>query len=245
MKRILSIVLALAMVLSVFGVTATAEDTKAKVYLKETKAYEVQKDETKIYVPIMVEGTIDMQCYDITVTYDKTMLDVVADETAITILPEGEYTYGVVNTGTEGEIRFSGMTTDEAAKTATGQVGTICFTSAKRVSKDGIEVALGLEVIELGFGTEVADIEVVADGKVILNKSADTSTPEPTVTLGDVDEDGIISATDALAVLKHAAKLEILEGNKAIAADVNRDETIDANDALLILKKAAVLITEF
>lgn len=240
MKRILSIVLALALALSVLGVNAFAEDKKAKVYLEETKAYEVQKDETKIYVPIMVEGTIDMQCYDITVTYDKSLLDVVADETSI-ILPDGEYTYGVVNTGTKGSIRFSGMTVEESAKTATGKIGTICFTSAKRVSKDDVQVALGLEVAELGFGTEVADIEVVTDGLVILNKSANPN-PDPTpetVTLGDVDGDGDVDASDALAILKHAAKVATLEGDALTAADVDKNGSIDSSDALKVLKHAA------
>ena len=242
MKRILSIILVLALALSVFSVTATAEDAKAKVYLADTEAWGVVKDETKIYVPIMVEGTIDMQCYDITVTYDKSTLDVVADETVI-VLPDGEYSYGVVNTGTTGTIRFSGMTVEESAKEATGQIGTICFTVGSRVKKDGTEVLLGLEVVELGFGTEVADIEVDADSVVILNKTE--ATPAPEVTLGDVDLDGNITAADALEVLKHAAKLKTLEGDAAIAADVTKEGTIDSTDALKILQKAAGLIAEF
>lgn len=240
MKRILSIILVLALALSAFSVTAFAEGDKAKVYIADTEAWEVEKDETKIYVPICVDGTIDLQCYDITVTYDKSMLEIVADETYIS-LPESDYTYGVVNTGTEGVIRFAGMTADESAKTATEQVGQIVFTSAKRVSKDGITTDLTLEVAELGFGTEVADIEVDADAVVTLNKS-----PKPeTVTLGDVDQDGNITAADALLALKHAAKLETLEGDKAVAADVTKEGTIDSGDALKILQKAAGLIEEF
>lgn len=63
--------------------------------------------------------------------------------------------------------------------------------------------------------------------------------------LGDVNLDEVIDAADALAVLKHAAALEILEGQPLENADVNFDEIIDASDALDILKKAAGLITEF
>ena len=244
MKRILSIVLVLALALSMFSVNAFAEDTKAKVYLDKTEAWGVEKDETKIYVPIMVDGTIDMQCYDITVTYDKSWLDVVAEETKI-ILPSGDYkddmekygdetdTFGIVNTGTAGTIRFSGMTAVENAKTATGQIGVICFTAAKR-PKDGTEVALGLEVIELGFGTEVADIEVVADGVLVLNKTAKVE-----VLLGDVNQDNEINAKDALEVLKHAAKIVTLEGDALTAADANKDGSINAQDALAILKHVA------
>lgn len=236
MKKIISVIMALALAISMFSANAFAEDAKAKVYIADTQAYGVQKDETKIYVPIMVDGTIDMQCYDITVTYDKSLVDVVAEETVIT-LPDGEYTYGVVNTGSEGTIRFSGMTVEESAKTATGQIGTICFTSAKRVAKDGIEVALGLEVIELGFGTEVIDIEVDADAVLTLNKTA--ATPEPTVLLGDVNADTKINAQDALEILKHAAKIQVLDGDAEVAADANKDGSINSADALAVLKHAA------
>lgn len=243
MKKIMSVIMVIALVLSLFSTNAFAEDAKAKVYIAKTEAYEVKKDETKIYVPIMVEGNIDMQCYDITVTYDKSLLDVVAEETVVE-LPDGEYTYGVVNTGTNGMIRFSGMTVEESAETATGQIGTICFTSAKRVSKDNIEIALGLEVIELGFGTEVADIEVVADGLVVLNKSPKaTDSPGDLILLGDVNADTKRNAQDALEILKHAAKITTLEGNALIAADANRDEKINSADALAVLKHAAGIET--
>lgn len=69
--------------------------------------------------------------------------------------------------------------------------------------------------------------------------------PEITVKLGDVDQDENITATDALAVLKHAAKLQILEGDLLVAAEVTGEGTIDASDALEILKVAAKLRPEF
>lgn len=236
MKKVISVIMALALVFTIFSANAFAEDTKAKVYIADTEAYGVKKDETKIYVPIMVEGTIDLQCYDIIVTYDKSALEIVPEETYIK-LPDGEYSMGVVNTGIDGEVHFSGMTVEESYKTSTDQIGTICFTSSRRVAKDGIEVALGLEVIELGFDTEVADIEVDADAVVTLNKTE--ATPEPTVLLGDVNADTKINAQDALEILKHAAKMITLEGDALTAADANKDNKINSNDALAVLKHAA------
>jgi len=242
MKKVLSILLAVVMTMSALSVASFADD-KAMIHLEDTAAYEVVKDETKIIVPICVHGTIDMQCYDITVTYDSSKLDIVAEETYIT-LPTGEnedFTQSVVNTSSKGTVRFSGMTVEESAKTATGVIGQIVFTSSTRVRTDGVELALGLSVAELGFGTEVADIDVDADAVVTLNKS-----PKPaSVTLGDVNNDNSINATDALAVLKHAAKIEILTGDALEAADVIDIGTINAEDALQILKKAAKLIEEF
>ncbi len=59
---------------------------------------------------------------------------------------------------------------------------------------------------------------------------------------GDTDEDGQVTASDALLVLKHVVKLDILEGIPLKAADVNTDESIAAEDALNILKYVVKLI---
>ena len=54
---------------------------------------------------------------------------------------------------------------------------------------------------------------------------------------GDVDNDGILTAKDALAALKHFAKVE--NGANPVVADMNNDGVVNANDALIILKKYA------
>lgn len=63
---------------------------------------------------------------------------------------------------------------------------------------------------------------------------------------GDINQDNIINASDALCVLKHSAKLTlIVDESLLVAADVNSDTLIDAVDALLILKYSAHLIESF
>ena len=82
----------------------------------------------------------------------------------------------------------------------------------------------------------------------IISTLAPTEMPTPTVTeyvLGDVNADGNINASDALLVLKHAAKLEILSKLQCLSANVVTDDSIDAKDALQILKKAACIIEDF
>lgn len=54
----------------------------------------------------------------------------------------------------------------------------------------------------------------------------------------------VISAGDALAVLKYAAGLKEFDTFQSFVADVNWDGVIDATDALLLLQKAAGLIEE-
>ena len=59
---------------------------------------------------------------------------------------------------------------------------------------------------------------------------------------GDVDKNGIIDATDALIILKHAAQLEMLADELELnLADVDHNNIIDASDALIVLKIAAQL----
>lgn len=71
---------------------------------------------------------------------------------------------------------------------------------------------------------------------------ADENVTENLLYKGDIDSDGSITATDALMVLKHAAKLDEVN---TIIADVDEDMTVNATDALYILKYAAKLIAEF
>ena len=64
--------------------------------------------------------------------------------------------------------------------------------------------------------------------------------PEPEILLGDVDNDGVISASDARLALRAAVGLELYAADSRAfkAADVNLDSVITSADARLILRKA-------
>ena len=64
-------------------------------------------------------------------------------------------------------------------------------------------------------------------------------------TYGDLNEDGNISAEDALLILKGAAKLILFSDHQLAVGDVDKSGVVDAADALLVLKKAAKLIEKF
>lgn len=63
--------------------------------------------------------------------------------------------------------------------------------------------------------------------------------------VGDVNDDGIINASDTQLVLKHASKLINLTKKQLVAADVNDDGIINSEDAGLINQYAARLIDSF
>ena len=64
-------------------------------------------------------------------------------------------------------------------------------------------------------------------------------------TLGDVDNNGKIQAVDALAVLRHVAKIETLDDTASLAADVDCDGKVKAVDALAILRYVAKISDHF
>ena len=57
---------------------------------------------------------------------------------------------------------------------------------------------------------------------------------------GDIDNDGIMNAKDALAALKHSVGME--KGKNPVVGDMNGDGDINAKDALFILKKSVGMV---
>lgn len=90
--------------------------------------------------------------------------------------------------------------------------------------------------------TSVSDPECSATCQINVKAVATPDVTRSPEKKGDVNKDGIVNASDALLVLKHAAKLEMLKDDLLNIADINEDELIDANDALRILKVAAKLV---
>ena len=59
--------------------------------------------------------------------------------------------------------------------------------------------------------------------------------------LGDINCNGYVTAADARLALRHAAKIETVDGIKADAADVDRNGVINAADARMILRVGSKL----
>lgn len=107
-------------------------------------------------------------------------------------------------------------------------------------------------VTPTGVGTTSIKVESVQDSNVsaycsITVEEGTSIEPsesvKPEYLAGDVNLNSIVDASDALLVLKHAAKLQVIDDGDIInVADMNDDGVIDATDALTILKIAAKLI---
>lgn len=95
--------------------------------------------------------------------------------------------------------------------------------------------------------TGICEATVIADDvETEAESPEETAAPEPLVyDLGDVDVSGVIDASDALNVLKYAAKISTLEEVQLGVADVDKSGNVDATDALYILQYAAKIIVRF
>ena len=79
-------------------------------------------------------------------------------------------------------------------------------------------------------------------GRVASFKVAE-SWEEAPYTLGDVDQDGFVSSSDATYVLRSVVGLISLTENQKQAADVDRDGQVSSSDATLILRRVVGLVT--
>ena len=86
---------------------------------------------------------------------------------------------------------------------------------------------------------DLADIDFYFDHIRIVGSS------EPVRLLGDVTDNGVVTAYDAASILQHTVRLFALVGEDSVAADVTGDGSISALDASYVLRYVIDEITEF
>lgn len=113
--------------------------------------------------------------------------------------------------------------------------------SVVTVDEEGIITAVGI-------GTAIIKIKSVDDESISASCQVTVSEKDDNATnklLGDVNNDNIVNASDALEILKYAARIIELSDEDIVISDVNFDSTVDASDALMVLKYAAKIIDSF
>ena len=130
-----------------------------------------------------------------------------------------------------------------AGKTVSAQFGNEAVASAvKTVTLDENGKA-SLTVNGNAFGATTATFALAGTSltaECTVTVTAPTAV-EPAFTLGDVDGDKAITASDARLALRASVKLETLSAAQMQAADVDREEGVSASDARLILRVAVKL----
>lgn len=151
----------------------------------------------------------------------------VAGETTILLL-KGDYTAGTNATVSDDDILYINQDDASTAK-ATGGF----------LADDGV---LPKETL---VENQVYTVKVADESGAFIYQTTFKLGAEPEVVYGDVNGDGSIDASDALAVVNHFLEKSLLSGDNVLAADVNGDDTVDASDALMIVNYFLEKITEF
>ena len=102
-----------------------------------------------------------------------------------------------------------------------------------------------IELTESGDTPEPGNTPVPSSSPEPSGSPDPSDTPDLNVLYGDMNDDGIIDASDALLILKIAAQIEPATGMQLIIGDVDGNGFLDANDALQVLKRAAQLLGRF
>lgn len=92
-------------------------------------------------------------------------------------------------------------------------------------------------------------VTAVSDGSAVVKAQVSNGAAEIKINVvrsrGDVNDDGMINASDALLDLRHSVKEIILQGNSFVCADVTKDNVVNASDGLQILRYAVKEISSF
>ncbi len=90
---------------------------------------------------------------------------------------------------------------------------------------------------------KAVDAQLVGSDDEFLNIIQTDGGVTSLVLMGDTDLDGKITVYDAVAVLRHIAETDVLEGDAFAAAKVTGGETVTVSDAVKILKYLARIIS--
>lgn len=225
MKKVISVILAIAMIFSICGLYSSAAGKKIqslKIVTKPTKV-DFYKDTDWVY------GVWD----DIEGQPGKYKL-ISSGKISFTHNPCGGIypERGMVDmTGLKIEVVYTDGTKETIAYTETkNKLG---FYSANILvsPKDGKEYAIGTNVMEVYLK---ADTSKYDSYKINIRNEA---APVP-AKAGDVNGDKVVNSADALMVQQHIVGIITLNANQLKLADMNSDSKVNSNDALMILQSA-------
>ena len=223
MKRLLRSLLLgaiLSALLCVGALATDSESVKGGIYNITGSVTLTPKDASGSSIPAGTDTSISGDYYDNAVKFDVKAENLTENQQYLLLVLKGGADGSAPGVPTADNIAYI----DQMAATET----VVDFTAyPKELTKGKYYVYL------VGGGTAFSDSQVASfeyDKKY---------------TLGDVNDDTFIDASDALMILKHSAKLELLTERQQLAANVNNDLYIDASDALLVLKYSAKLISDW
>lgn len=227
LQKILTTVLAVGVIFSSVTMVGAAEN-------KDVTIYEGGKVSYSVLMPKIDENYIN--CFQMYVVYDSDKLEYESFEWANkvqkakgnSIIVNPEYSYDIVT--------FSAMTPYEYEVNEGDVLATITYTVTEETKLSELDFYTYVDVIGYtkgdvnGIGGKVVAALELADGVGVAEV---ISTGEKSY---DVNGDGKVNISDATAIQKHCAEINVLQPEKLKNADVNGDGKVNVTDATALQK---------
>ena len=146
------------------------------------------------------------------------------------------------------QMLLNGGTVISDTTTVPGRIGLIAIMPGEAFSGSGTIFTMNFNVAEdveldttIPITIEIVQFTNYPSGGVetpIPYYTVSGAVEIPSFTIGDINNDGIINASDAIMVMRHALGSSILTGTALLAADVDGNGSVTASDALAIMRIA-------
>ena len=222
-KRILSLVLAMALLISAcpLGLTAKAAQTDPTVTVASVQA----KAGDSVSVPVRISGNSGIMGATLTLTYDEKLTLTGAEGgeafSALTLTKPGTFTSG---------CRFVWDAQDLSLKDIRdGEILILTFQVAEDAAQDQ-ELAISLSCAASDvFGADFTEVALTfVPGGITVSDSL----------CGDMNRDGVVNPKDVVLLRRHIAGGYEQDVNAA-AADVNADGTVNPKDVVILRRYIA------
>lgn len=226
MKRVLSVVLALFMIVPATALIANAEEEPC---FELTTVYGNPGDDVQVEVNICNNPGIT--ALSVTVQYSSKDIELISVENA------GLFE-DAISTGTDGSnpIAISWFASDSENKQVNGTLAKLNFRILDNASDSEVLISYDPEnVFNSSFDNQKFGI---VNGAVKIGEEP----AEPVALLGDVDSDDAITIIDATCIQRHLASIPTFAYNED-AADTDLDRSISIIDATYIQRWLASLPT--
>lgn len=176
-----------------------------------------------IKVPVSIENNKGISSFGINITYDKNYLTPVG-------ISDGTFFSGNI-----ANLTYSDNVTRVTNASATNKVGDgvlfyILFNVKENIADTNSEIAIAVDQVKTINGSNTFDVDYHQKNGTVAIKNA---------VLGDVDNDGQVTANDATQILMNYALLKEFDELQKVAGDIDGDGMVTANDATQALLKYA------
>ncbi len=176
-----------------------------------------------IKVPVSIENNKGISSFGINITYDKNYLTPVG-------ISDGTFFSGNIANLTYSDNVIRVTNASATNKIGDGVLFYISFNVKENIADTNSEIAIAVDQVKTINGSNTFNVDYHQKNGTVAIKNA---------VLGDVDNDGQVTANDATQILMNYALLKEFDELQKVAGDIDGDGMVTANDATQALLKYA------